>query len=103
MFRQRSSGCRRRARRARAWRLWLAVIAGCGAAVLAVHVATAPRTLNAASSAYLFRVHSATSGDAGHRGYGRGGYTAGTTSPGTGSPPPGTGTPGAGRHHHHHN
>src|ERR1700689_1624086 len=78
MFRQRSSGYRRRAGRARAWRLALTVVTGCGAAVLAVHLATAPRTLDAASSANVLRAHAAhgaTLGGEARHGYGRGGYT----------------------------
>jgi hypothetical protein len=73
MFREQGPGYRRRSRRAGAWRIWLAVVAGSGAAVLAVHYATAPSTVDAASAANV-----AKAGDtarSGYHGYGRGGYT----------------------------
>jgi hypothetical protein len=59
-------------------RIWVAVLVGCGAAVLAVHFATAPAGVDAASSANVARAWAG--GEAGdkatrHDGYGRGGYT----------------------------
>jgi Peptidase A4 family len=76
MFRQRGSGYGRRARSARIWRSWLAVLAGCGATVLAVHFATASASVTTASSASWSKAWagSAALDRAGHRGYGRGGY-----------------------------
>jgi hypothetical protein len=73
MFRQQGPGHRRRPRRAGAWRIWLAVLAGSGAAVLAVHYATAPGTLDAASTANVAKA--GDTGRTGYHGYGRGGYT----------------------------
>jgi hypothetical protein len=80
MFRQQGPGRRRRSGRASAWRIGLAVIAGSGAAVLAVHYATAPSTLDAASAANVAKAGGAAgSGHEGygHDGYGRGGYGRG--------------------------
>jgi hypothetical protein len=78
MFRQRSSGNTRQARRRGAWAAGLAVLAGCGAVILAVHFATAPNTLDAVSSSNVTRAHQAgflSGGQAAdHDGYGRGGY-----------------------------
>jgi peptidase A4-like protein len=74
MFRQRGSGYRRRGRQGRAWRTWLVVVAGCGAAILTVHLATAPRAVDAVSSSYTHAFH-AYGGQGSHDGYGRGGYT----------------------------
>ena len=77
MFRQRGSGYARQARRGRAWRTWLVVLVACGAAVLAVHIATAPRALDAISAAQVTRAHAFQhyGGQGSHDGYGRGGYT----------------------------
>jgi hypothetical protein len=81
MFRQRGSGYGRRARSARTWRVLLIALVGGGATVLAVHFATAPTTLDAASSASVSRAwaQGAAWDGAAHRaaryGYGRGGYT----------------------------
>ncbi len=76
MFHQRGSGYRRRTRNTRGWPIWLAVLAGCGAAVLAVHLATAPKALNVADSSWHRAwAESTNGGGAAHHGYGRGGYT----------------------------
>jgi hypothetical protein len=76
MFRQRGSGYARQARRRRAWRIWLAALAGCGAVVLAVHIATAPSALHAVSSSDDTRAQAGwpNFGQPAHQGYGRGGY-----------------------------
>ena len=76
MFRQRGSsyGRQARRRRARAWGTGAVVIAGCGGAVLAVHLATAPTNLSAVNSSYSHAFH-AFGGQGSHSGYGRGGYT----------------------------
>jgi hypothetical protein len=50
------------------------VIVGCGGAVLAVHLATAPTNLSAVNSSYSHAFH-AFGGQGSHSGYGRGGYT----------------------------
>jgi hypothetical protein len=47
----RGSGSRRRRGQARSWTIWLTVLAGCGVAVLGVHLATASRSLDATSTA----------------------------------------------------
>jgi Peptidase A4 family len=77
MFRQRGSGYGRRRRPARVLGSWLVALAGCAAAVLGVHYATAPRTLDAASAASVFRAGADGTSPArpGRPGYGRGGYT----------------------------
>jgi hypothetical protein len=74
MFRHRGSGYARRARRGRAWGTGLVALTGCGAVVLAVHFATAPRAVDAVNSSYshAFRAYG---GQGSHHGYGRGGYT----------------------------
>jgi hypothetical protein len=76
MFRQRGSGYTRRARRSWTWRTWLVTLVGCGVAVLAVHLATVPQAVSAASAAQVTRAHAFQQygGQGSHDGYGRGGY-----------------------------
>ena len=77
MYRQRNSGYRRRAYTWRTWGACLSVIAACGTAVVAIHLAGASKPLNLSSSAYLTKAWAdSTAGEkTAKHGYGHGGDT----------------------------